>query len=154
MVADVTSEGDVRGYASSTPKASAAVTSAAGGGSLSVPKLLGAGYLAFTVDQGSHTERYQGIVELTGATLADCVHHYFRQSEQLDSVVKVAAGRATGRLARRRIDAAAVAARRRAQPTKWKTAGAARSSSWPAARKQSCWTSGSEPNRTALSAVP
>jgi molecular chaperone Hsp33 len=96
MVADVTSEGDVRGYAQFDAERLAAVTSAAGGGSLSVPKLLGAGYLAFTVDQGSHTERYQGIVELTGATLADCVHHYFRQSEQLDSVVKVAAGRATG----------------------------------------------------------
>jgi molecular chaperone Hsp33 len=91
LVADVTSDGDVRGYAQFDEKRLAAVT----GGLLSVPKLLGAGYLAFTVDQGSHTERYQGIVELTGATLADCVHHYFRQSEQLDAVVKVAAGRAT-----------------------------------------------------------
>ena len=96
MVADVTSEGDVRGYAQFDAERLAAVTSGASRASLSVPKLLGAGYLAFTVDQGSHTERYQGIVELTGATLADCVHHYFRQSEQLDSVVKVAAGRATG----------------------------------------------------------
>jgi molecular chaperone Hsp33 len=96
MVADVTSDGDVRGYAQFDADRLAAVTTAAGGASLSVPKLLGAGYLAFTVDQGSHTERYQGIVELTGATLADCVHHYFRQSEQLDSVVKVAAGRSTG----------------------------------------------------------
>ena len=95
MVADVTSEGDVRGYAQFDAEKLAAVTSAAGG-ALSVPKLLGAGYLAFTVDQGAHTERYQGIVELTGATLAECVHHYFRQSEQLDSVVKVAAGRAVG----------------------------------------------------------
>jgi molecular chaperone Hsp33 len=96
MVADVTSEGDVRGYAQFDSERLAAITSAASRASLSVPKLLGAGYLAFTVDQGPHTERYQGIVELTGATLADCVHHYFRQSEQLDSVVKVAAGRATG----------------------------------------------------------
>jgi molecular chaperone Hsp33 len=94
MVADVTSDGDVRGYAQFDDEKLAAVTGAGNGGSLSVPKLLGAGYLAFTVDQGSHTERYQGIVELTGATLADCVHHYFRQSEQLDAVVKVAAGRA------------------------------------------------------------
>src|SRR5215467_6877884 len=93
MVADVTSEGDVRGYAQFDAEKLAAVTRAASGASLSVPKLLGAGYLAFTVDQGSHTERYQGIVELTGATLADCVHHYFRQSEQLRAVVKVAAGR-------------------------------------------------------------
>jgi len=94
MVADVTSDGDVRGYAQFDAERLAAVTG--NGEALSVPKLLGAGYLAFTVDQGSHTERYQGIVELIGATLAECVHHYFRQSEQLDAVVKVAAGRATG----------------------------------------------------------
>ena len=56
-----------------------------GGDRASVPRLLGAGYLAFTVDQGEHTERYQGIVELTGATLAECVHHYFRQSEQVEA---------------------------------------------------------------------
>jgi molecular chaperone Hsp33 len=96
MVADVTSDGDVRGYAQFDAESLAAVTRGGNGAPLSVPKLLGAGYLAFTVDQGSHTERYQGIVELTGATLADCVHHYFRQSEQLDAVVKVAAGRARG----------------------------------------------------------
>jgi molecular chaperone Hsp33 len=94
MVADVTSDGDVRGYAQFDAERLAAITGVTSGAALSVPKLLGAGYLAFTVDQGPHTERYQGIVELTGATLADCVHHYFRQSEQLDSVVKVAAGRA------------------------------------------------------------
>jgi molecular chaperone Hsp33 len=92
MVADITSGGDVRGYAQFDAERLAKL----GEGSFSVPRLLGAGYLAFTVDQGPHTERYQGIVELTGATLADCVHHYFRQSEQLDSVVKVAAGRAAG----------------------------------------------------------
>ena len=90
MVADMTSAGAMRGYAQFDASRLPPGTEA------SVPKLLGAGYLAFTVDQGPHTERYQGIVELTGATLADCVHHYFRQSEQLDSVVKVAAGRAPG----------------------------------------------------------
>ena len=57
MVADVTSEGDVRGYAQFDAEKLAAVASAARGAALSVPKLLGAGYLAFTVDQGLHTER-------------------------------------------------------------------------------------------------
>ncbi|MGE0120882.1 MAG: Hsp33 family molecular chaperone HslO [Dongiaceae bacterium] len=92
MVADVSSGGDVRGYAQFDAEKLAALA-VGEGGPPSVPRLLGAGYLAFTVDQGAHTERYQGIVELIGATLADCVHHYFRQSEQLDAVVKVAAGR-------------------------------------------------------------
>jgi molecular chaperone Hsp33 len=58
-----------------------------------VPRLLGAGYLAFTVDQGEDTERYQGIVALEGASLADCIHHYFRQSEQIATGIKVSVGR-------------------------------------------------------------
>jgi molecular chaperone Hsp33 len=96
MVADVTSTGDVRGYAQFDAGRLIRITGAAEGSSLSVPRLLGAGYLAFTVDQGARSERYQGIVELTGATLAECVHHYFRQSEQLDAVVKIAAGHPDG----------------------------------------------------------
>jgi molecular chaperone Hsp33 len=89
MVADITSGGDVRGYAQFDAARLAALTASAGAG-LSVPRLLGAGHLAFTVDQGEHTERYQGIVELTGATLVECIHHYFRQSEQLEAGIKLA----------------------------------------------------------------
>jgi len=89
MVADVTSGGDVRGYAQFDAGRLEALTAGAGSG-LSVPRLLGAGYLAFTVDQGVNTERYQGIVELTGATLVECIHHYFRQSEQLEAGIKLA----------------------------------------------------------------
>ncbi len=57
---------------------------------------MGAGYLAFTVDQGDFAERYQGIVELTGATLTECVHHYFRQSEQLQCALKLGASEDEG----------------------------------------------------------
>src|SRR5262249_56410137 len=65
-------------------------------GAASVPRLLGAGYLAFTVDQGEDTERYQGIVALEGATLAECIHHYFRQSEQIAAGIKGAVDRSAG----------------------------------------------------------
>jgi molecular chaperone Hsp33 len=92
LVADITSTGDLRGYAQFDPQTTAALLSQAGP-TPSLPRLLGSGYLAFTVDQGPHTERYQGIVELTGATLAECVHHYFRQSEQLETALKVACAR-------------------------------------------------------------
>ena len=90
LVADVTSAGAVRGYAQydAAKLAEAMAGSSAGPGS--VPRLMGAGYLAFTVDQGEDTERYQGIVALEGATLADCIHHYFRQSEQIATGIKVA----------------------------------------------------------------
>jgi len=94
LVADVTTDGGMRGYAQfDRARLDAALASAAarGGAQEPVPLLLGAGYLAFTVDQGPDTDRYQGIVELAGATLADCAHQYFRQSQQLDAAVKLAA---------------------------------------------------------------
>ncbi len=59
-----------------------------------MPELIGSGYIAFTVDQGEHTERYQGIVELTGATLAECAQHYFRQSEQIQAGIELSVARA------------------------------------------------------------
>jgi molecular chaperone Hsp33 len=94
MVADVTTAGAVRGYAQiDAAKLARARASGDGAAQASVPRLLGAGVLALTVDQGEHTERYQGIVELVGATLADCIHHYFRQSEQVEAGLKVAVAR-------------------------------------------------------------
>lgn len=92
LVADVTTAGAVRGYAQ-FDEAKLAKAMAAGEVANSVPRLLGAGYLAFTVDQGEHAERYQGIVELQGASLAECTHHYFRQSEQVEAGIKVAVAR-------------------------------------------------------------
>lgn len=57
------------------------------------PQLLGAGHLAFTIDQGPDTDRYQGIVGLEGATLAECAQSYFDQSEQLPTIIKLSADR-------------------------------------------------------------
>lgn len=87
VVADVTSSGDMRGYARFDAE-KLAVALAAGGPV--VPGLLGKGYLAFTVDQGPDTDRYQGIVELRGETLAASAHRYFEQSEQLETHLQVA----------------------------------------------------------------
>jgi len=92
MVVDVTSEGEMRGYAG-FDQARLDATIADSGGQPTVPQLFGKGYLAFTVDQGSYSERYQGIVALNGNTLADCMQHYFMQSEQLQSGIVLAAGR-------------------------------------------------------------
>jgi len=94
LVADITSGGDLRGYAKfdETRLAEIQALGAQSSGRSPVPALLGAGYLAFTVDQGPDTDRYQGIVELEGATLTDCVHEYFHRSEQLATVVRSAVG--------------------------------------------------------------
>jgi molecular chaperone Hsp33 len=91
LVVDVTSGGDVRGYAKLHEERLPQE------GPFDVPALLGKGYLAFTVDQGEYTEPYQGIVELVGPGLADCLQHYFRQSEQIDAGLKLALGRREGR---------------------------------------------------------
>jgi molecular chaperone Hsp33 len=55
--------------------------------------LLGNGVLALTVDQGPHMQRYQGIVELDGASLEDVARVYFRQSEQIPTDVRLSVGR-------------------------------------------------------------
>lgn len=89
LVADVTTTGDVRGYARVRPET--AIPDGVEGAAL-----LGRGTMAFTVDQGSHTERYQGIVALTGDTLADSARHYFEQSDQLQTGLKLAVDRVDG----------------------------------------------------------
>jgi len=55
--------------------------------------LLGRGHIAFTVDQGDDTERYQGIVALAGASLQESIQHYFTQSEQITTGIRMAVGR-------------------------------------------------------------
>ena len=48
--------------------------------------LLGEGYLVITISPVDG-ERYQGMVALSGGSLAHCLEDYFRQSEQLDTHV-------------------------------------------------------------------
>jgi molecular chaperone Hsp33 len=87
MVADVGTDGAVRACARFDEDALAAAKTARA----PVPDLLGKGTLAFTVDQGTDMQRYQGIAELDGDTLAECARNYFRRSEQLETAILVAA---------------------------------------------------------------
>lgn len=95
LVADITSAGHVRAYAGLDRARFDELH--AHSPENPVPRYLGAGHLAFTVDQGARTERYQGIVDLAGATLAECAQHYFRQSEQIQTVIHLAVGRRAGK---------------------------------------------------------
>jgi len=52
--------------------------------------LFGKGYLAITFDQAVSGERYQGIVPLEGGSLAEAAEHFFGQSEQIPSFVRLA----------------------------------------------------------------
>jgi molecular chaperone Hsp33 len=113
MVSDMTSKGHLRGYAGfdaarlaavvegpmveGAAVEGAAVEGAAGAEvAAGVAALLGHGHLAYTVDQGPDMERYQGIVALSGATLADCLQHYFLQSEQIQTGLIVVSGNGSG----------------------------------------------------------
>jgi molecular chaperone Hsp33 len=86
MVVDIASQGTMRGYARYDIDKLADVE-----GQTSVPHLMGSGHIAFTVDQGPDMERYQGITALEGASLAECAQSYFRQSEQLETAILLAA---------------------------------------------------------------
>jgi molecular chaperone Hsp33 len=55
--------------------------------------LLGAGYLAMTIDPGDDMDRYQGIVALNGESLGEAALTYFRQSEQLPTFLRLALAR-------------------------------------------------------------
>ena len=84
FLADCTNAGALRGYAKVSQERLAGLEA------LSAAALLGKGYLAFTCDQGPDMDRYQGIVSIEGETLTDMTGEYFRNSEQLDTYVKLA----------------------------------------------------------------
>lgn len=87
MVCDMTSKGEIRAYSSFDKDLIAKL-----GDKPTIAEIFGEGYLAFTVDQAENTERYQGIVELKdGETLVNSINHYFSQSEQIATSIRVAA---------------------------------------------------------------
>lgn len=99
LVADVTSGGQVRACASFDADRLAhaqerlAALEAQESSQNHLAQYLGKGYIAFTVDSGAAADRYQGIVELKGSSMVDCVQHYFTQSEQIGTGIKMAVGK-------------------------------------------------------------
>lgn len=85
LVADMTKDGGLRGYAHFDRDKVEALGSAA-------PKLadlVGTGSLALTVDQGPGRNSYQGVVPLEGDSLSACGEAYFRRSEQLPTLIRL-----------------------------------------------------------------
>ena len=87
LVADFSTPGNLRAYARFDAERLATAQAA---GSTSPAELLGRGILAFTIDQGQYMQRYQGIVEMNGETLEAMAETYFRQSEQIPTIVRLA----------------------------------------------------------------
>jgi molecular chaperone Hsp33 len=48
------------------------------------------GTMVITLEQGKHTEKYQGIVALEGDNLTEAISNYFKDSEQIDTIIKTA----------------------------------------------------------------
>lgn len=91
LLAEHRADGGLRGYARLADGAEQKLENA---GRLPTASLLGAGALALTLDQGDDMAPHQGVVALEGDTLAECAENYFRDSEQVDTRVKLAVGEA------------------------------------------------------------
>lgn len=91
VVADYTAGEGVRGFAKFNAERVKAVE-AEHGPRPGAQKLLGEGHFAMTIDQGTDMAPYQGVVSLDGPSLAACAEHYFYQSEQLHTRIKLAVG--------------------------------------------------------------
>ena len=92
VVVDVSSQGLIRACANFNKEAlkkSLALRKADETELLEAPHYMGGGHLAFTVDQGSKTDLYQGIVDLQGKTLSECALRYFKQSEQIETYLQL-----------------------------------------------------------------
>jgi len=86
LVADFTTPHSLRAYARFD---AGRVEEAIKAGMTAPEDLLGTGVLALTIDQGAHTQRYQGIVELNGISLEEAARTYFRQSEQIPTELRL-----------------------------------------------------------------
>jgi molecular chaperone Hsp33 len=76
--------GELRGYVDHDPAAVASL-----GANPALYALFGRGYLAITFDIAAGGRRYQGIVPLEGASLAEACERYFAQSEQVPTLIRV-----------------------------------------------------------------
>ncbi|MGQ2990118.1 MAG: Hsp33 family molecular chaperone [Brevundimonas sp.] len=90
VVADYDTSGTLRGYCRfDEAEVAAASTGFARPGAQT---LLGQGVFIMTLDQGPDFDRHQGITPIEGESLSLCAEHYFAQSEQVPTKVRLAVG--------------------------------------------------------------
>ena len=90
LMADCTTDGNIRGYArwDGAKLKEIELDSRNPGADV----LLGGGTFSMTIDQGPDMDQYQGIAAIEGASLSSCAEHYFNQSEQIPTRIKLACG--------------------------------------------------------------
>ncbi|MEI3533585.1 MAG: Hsp33 family molecular chaperone HslO [Alphaproteobacteria bacterium] len=90
IVVDVTSDGKLRSCANyDKERLEKAFALRKNEGEIeATPHLLGEGTLAFTIDDGKNNY-HQGVVDLQGKTLEECALRYFKQSEQIETMLRL-----------------------------------------------------------------
>lgn len=94
LMADCTTDGHIRGYAryDETALKSVLLDNRNPGANA----LLGGGTFSMTIDQGAHTDLYQGLAEIKGRDLSDSAEHFFEQSDQIPTFMRLAVGQDVG----------------------------------------------------------
>lgn len=90
VVADYDTAGHLRGFCRFDPQEVAAASE--GFARPGARTLLGQGVFIMTIDRGEDFERTQGITPIEGESLSLCAEHYFTQSEQVPTKVRLAVG--------------------------------------------------------------
>lgn len=90
VVADYDTDGNMRGYCRFDEEAVAAASQ--GFARPGARTLLGEGVFVMTLDRGADFERTQGITPIEGESLSLAAEHYFQQSEQIPTKVRLAVG--------------------------------------------------------------
>ena len=93
VVADYDTRGHLRGYCRFDEAEVAAVSQ--GFSRPGARTLLGEGLFIMTLDRGPDFERTQGITPIEGESLSLAAEHYFQQSEQVPTQVRLAVGAVT-----------------------------------------------------------
>lgn len=90
LMADCTTDGHIRGYARFNDDALKSVM--LDNRNPGAEALLGGGTFSMTIDQGPDTDLYQGLAEIKGDCLSDCAEHFFEQSDQIPTLMRLAVG--------------------------------------------------------------
>ena len=90
VIADYGADGTLRGYCRYDEAEVAAASQ--GFSRPGAQTLLGKGVFIMTLDRGADFERTQGITPIEGESLSLCAEHYFEQSEQVPTKVRLAVG--------------------------------------------------------------
>ena len=94
LMADCTTGGQIRGYARYDADALKSVM--LDNRNPGADALLGGGTFSMTIDQGPDTDQYQGLAAIQGNRLSDCAEHFFEQSDQIPTMMRLAVGQDVG----------------------------------------------------------